>query len=121
DYGGISRIFTELIKGIGLTSGVSSYLSLLYSKNAHLPETGLKASTFINKRDLVKLANHVYNIFDLSTKSYDLYHPTYYEPTLIKYAKGKPVVVTFHDMIHEKYLHQFPELKREAYVIRQKR
>jgi len=33
--------------------------------------------------------------------SFDIFHPTYYDPYFLNYLKGKPFVLTIYDMIHE--------------------
>jgi glycosyltransferase involved in cell wall biosynthesis len=42
----------------------------------------------------------------LAAGSFDVFHPTYYDPYFLEYLGDKPFVLTIHDMIHEK----FPEL-----------
>jgi glycosyltransferase involved in cell wall biosynthesis len=124
DYGGITRIFSELIKGLR-QRGHSAHLSLLHSENTHLKEFGLFENkvnfTLLKRRRIRYLLNEAYNIFDINRQNFDLYHPTYYNPALIKFVKNKPVVVTFHDMTHEKLSTKFPELKRDSNLIKKKK
>ncbi|MCM8787758.1 MAG: glycosyltransferase family 4 protein [Candidatus Omnitrophica bacterium] len=39
----------------------------------------------------------------LKKGDFDVFHPTYYDTYFLKYLRGKPFVLTIHDMIHEKY------------------
>ena len=126
DYGGVSRIFSELVTGIN-KRGNNAHLSLLYSNNTHLkekrivPKGPFKNSPFLKKRNIVYAINEIYNIVDIRRNAFDIYHPTYYSPDLLKYIKDKPIVVTFHDMIHEKLSGKFEELKADTKLIAQKR
>jgi glycosyltransferase involved in cell wall biosynthesis len=121
NFGGVSRIFSELLKGAEVKPSVAAHLSILFSNNAHLSETTVKYSRFFKGREVPKLLNNLYNAYELQLGNHDLYHPSYYDPSLIKFARKKPVVATFHDMIHEKFGEKFPELAREAHVVRQKK
>ncbi len=126
DYGGVSRIFSELVTGIN-KRGSDAHLSLLYSNNTHLKENNIAPHTlfgdsfFLKKRKIVYAVNQVYNILDIRRNEFDVYHPTYYSPDLIKYVKDKPIVVTFHDMIHERLNGTFDELQKDHKLIAQKR
>jgi glycosyltransferase involved in cell wall biosynthesis len=55
----------------------------------------------------------------LKKRSFDLFHPTYYDPYFLEYLRGKPFVLTVHDMIHEKFANEFLRLKNK--VILQKK
>ena len=125
DYGGISRIFTELV--LGLTSkGIEVNLPLLYSNNFHLKEAGLQPDTLLQKitlkkRSLIYAVNDLYNKYEIGKGKFDIYHPTYYKPDLVNYAKNKPVVATYHDMINEKFSGVFKELQSDKSIISQKK
>jgi glycosyltransferase involved in cell wall biosynthesis len=121
NFGGVSRIFSELLKASNNDPEFKAHLSILFSNNSHLQETKVNYSTSIQSREIIKKLNQVYNIYELSCKKYDLYHPTYYSPSLIRFAKDKPVVATFHDMIHEKFMDVFPDLKKEMKVFQDKK
>jgi glycosyltransferase involved in cell wall biosynthesis len=126
DYGGVSRIFSELVVGIR-KRGNDAHLSLLYSNNTHLKENNIvpnypfKDSFFLKKRKIVYAVNQIYNVIDIRRNMFDIYHPTYYNPDLIKYVKNIPTVVTFHDMIHERLSGKFEELKADYKLIAQKK
>ena len=126
-FGGASRIFAELIGTINTDSADQAHLSLLASQNAHLKEKGvvypslLDKVPLLNRQGVIPHINHLYTLADIRLRKFDLYHATYYNPTYLKKAGKKPVVVTFLDMIHERFRDEFPEIAADDRVIRMKR
>jgi glycosyltransferase involved in cell wall biosynthesis len=126
DYGGVSRIFSELLKGINSTNDDHAHLSILFSNNTHLIESGYRINTFFknlkfpSKRKILYQLNNLYNVYDISKLNFDVYHPTYYDAALAQKVKKIPVVATFHDLIHEKLASKFPELQHDAAIIKKK-
>ena len=126
-YGGISRYYAELIAGINQTTDTTAYLPILFSNNVYLREKGIPARPFFARRplpkkiQLIQSANKLYTIPKLRQKSYDVFHATYYDPYFLPYLKGRPFVITFLDMIHEKLGPQFPELADDRIITNQKR
>lgn len=126
-YGGISRYYTELIVGINKSSNNSAYLPLLVSNNVYLKEMGMPARAFFpdikipKKLQAIDYLNKQLNIYKLSRKEYDIFHPTYYDSYFLPYLKGHPYVVTFLDMIHEKFGSDFRELAYDGVITEQKR
>lgn len=124
NYGGISRYFGELIAGINRQSDENrAHLSLLFSNNAHLKETGLNPRPFFPNLPFSKTQPYLYRInkafnrLEMRTRSYDVFHATYYDPYFVGHTRKRPVVVTFLDMIHEKYHTVFPELAADHRVM----
>ncbi|MGV3561022.1 glycosyltransferase family 4 protein [Larkinella arboricola] len=124
NYGGISRYFCELIAGINQQpSHHQAHLSLLFSNNAHLKEKGLWALPFFPDQPFSRTQPYLYrlnkafNWLQMRTQSYDVFHATYYEPYFLDHIRKRPVVVTFLDMIHEKYHNVFPELAADRLVM----
>lgn len=124
NYGGISRYFCELIAGINNQSGSHpAHLSLLFSNNAYLKEKGLQALPFFPGQPFSRTQPHIYrfnkwyNQLEMRTRSYDIFHATYYEPYFFEHIRKRPTVVTFLDMIHEKYHTTFPELAADHKVM----
>lgn len=115
-YGGISRYYAELIAGVNRTPENQARLSLLFSNNVHLHEIGLNGHPFFPSLNVPKKAqvmyrlNKLYNSFSLAKGEFDIFHTTNYNPYFIPYLKKKPFVVTFYDMIHERFAGQYPEL-----------
>lgn len=105
-YGGVSRLFSELIKAYNVEQDISSYLSSRFSNNEYLVNMNLKnlkqtaCDTKLTKKIPI-LINHIGTITDLLTRDYDVFHPTYYNPYFLKFLKSHPFVLTVHDMTHE--------------------
>jgi len=106
-YGGISRYFANLNRGLNATPGVSSRVATLYSENEYLTNEPLLLRSLgakllpANKDDQYKW-NRRYSRWNVRLSNYDVFHPTYYDPYFIKSTR-KPFVVTIHDMIYELY------------------
>lgn len=111
-YGGISRYYCELYSHISQVSDIIPKISVFYSENAyysqlfphkiHIPE-----NNFPGKQTSIHLLNKYYSIIHLIKKNYEIFHPTYYDPYFLQYIKGKPFVLTVHDMIHELFPQYF--------------
>jgi glycosyltransferase involved in cell wall biosynthesis len=117
-FGGISRYFAELIK-----FNPKAELSLKYSDNFYLQEECFKKYkilsgnigydnfilpfNFKGKGRLYRYYrklytnNQVISIKYLKKSNFDLFHPTYYDSYFLDHLKGKPFILTVHDMIHE--------------------
>lgn len=127
NYGGVTRYFSELIHGINLTANDSATLPLLFSNNIHLKEKGfdinhfLPNSNFRRKNRIIYELNKFYTLPALKSEQYDILHPTYFDSYFIPYLNRKPLVVTFHDMIHEKFSEQFKELTFDRGIIARKK
>lgn len=126
DFGGISRYYTEVIRGINQTSDNEAYLSVLLSNNIHIKEAALGVNSLFPNYNLYKKSNIIYKINQLYTVSklksepFDIFHPTYYDPYFISNLKRQPFVVTFLDMIQEKFAVLFPEFDDGGVTVRQK-
>ncbi|QHW00499.1 glycosyltransferase family 4 protein [Spirosoma endbachense] len=126
-YGGIPRYYAELIRGINSTPDNSAYLPLLVSNNIHLRETNIAVRPFFaniripKKLQSIYYLNRQYTIYKLNQQPYDVFHATYYDPYFLPYLKKRPFVVTFLDMIHEKFGTQFSELAYNGVITEQKR
>lgn len=126
-YGGISRYYAELISGINKTGVNKASLSLLFSNNIHLKEIGLDVSsffpnyTFPKKLETMYRLNKLYSELVIHWSTFDIFHATNYNPSFVPHLKGKPFVVTFYDMIHEKFAGKYKELGDVTQVIEYKR
>lgn len=126
-YGGIPRYYAELISGINNTANNVAYLPLLVSNNIHLNEMGMPTVPFFPKIKMPKklqtiyFLNKLYTLKKLQHNPYDIFHATYYDPYFLPYLKGRPLVITFLDMIHEKFGSQFSELAYDGTITKQKR
>ncbi|WP_300968667.1 glycosyltransferase family 1 protein [uncultured Duncaniella sp.] len=105
-FGGISRYFVELINHlppecrphIPLIASENEYLKLLEEK-----KSAISLRHFPEHRKLYYFINGFADRHALRTKSYDIFHPTGYDPYFIGKTKS-PVVVTVHDMIYHEGL-----------------
>lgn len=129
EYGGISRYFYELIVRGMKDSNVDVAMGLTYSNNSLLHDThfpGLKhffpRHQFKGRGRLLTLLNTMKSKQTVQRGDYDLLHPTYYDPYFLqKLPQGKKLVVTFHDMIHEKFGHEYKELTGSNAIFEQKK
>lgn len=98
-YGGIRRYFSEIIKRISLYD-----------------DTRVELFTGFNilPRRLARF-NRAWLNYKLKTTQYDVYHPTYYSPNVIK-RKNAKTVVTVYDMIHEMGLMKYPGIEKEIEI-----
>lgn len=112
-YGGISRYFYELIKGIKQYSENEAVVSLAYTKNAYLSSNKslgtykeIKYKHFKGKTTLIRYINKYRFKKDIKLKC-DIVHPTYYDPYFLNEIGDTPFVLTVYDMIHEKFAKEF--------------
>lgn len=130
-HGGISRCFVELYKH--LPKGVHAQIAVKESDNVYLKEVqevqpaNDRYNKFISKHNFWgkghlhiwydKIThggyypdyNENYVIELLKEGDFDVFHPTYFEDYYLPYLKGKPFVLTIHDMIPELYPQFFPK------------
>ena len=111
-YGGASRYFFEVIRGMETKQGFEIHIPIVLSANAYLKDlNGLRYRRFeyILKgfNWLVSDINCRHAIRKLSDRAFpfDVFHPTYYDPYFLPHLSDKPYVLTIYDMIHE----LFPE------------
>lgn len=111
-YGGISRYFFEVIGGVEKKQGFEIRLPIVLSANSYLKDMNhlrYRRFEYIMKgfNWLVDYINRYYTVRKLAanTISFDVFHPTYFDPYFLPYLSGKPYVLTIYDMIHE----LFPE------------
>lgn len=128
DYGGISRYFYELIK-----HGKSDFeneleLILKYSNNTYIENRDISEhntfflnNNFKGKRRAQMLLNKFSTNNFLKKNNFDIFHPTYYDTYFLKNLKSKNFTVTFLDMIHEKFVSQYPELGNDHKLFNQKK
>lgn len=125
-YGGISRYFYELIKGLESNTETIIQLDLLFSDNRYFQLLRGNASfwnkmNFKGKKDLTCFFANCYDSYQSSIKTFDIFHPTYYNKSSLERTKGKPMVITIHDLIDERFhqnYHSFQSLieARKAHI-----
>lgn len=116
EYGGISRYFFELIKRF---NGIddSCKVSVSLTNNSYLnPDTYLGVHSFLPNRKfkgklkMMNFVNERNSLYKLGKGDFDVFHPTYYDTYFLDKIGKKPFVVTFLDMIHEKFSTQYSEI-----------
>ncbi|WP_020601972.1 glycosyltransferase family 4 protein [Spirosoma spitsbergense] len=122
-YGGISRYYCELIKGINKTEIDTAHLSLLWSNNVHLKEYDISSFIypFTKRHRLLTETNKIYNLLDAKLNNYDIFHATYFDEFLESSISLKPFITTFYDMTYERLSHKFAELSGDKSIIGQKK
>jgi glycosyltransferase involved in cell wall biosynthesis len=119
-FGGISRYFTEIIKGLNVDENFKSYISLIFTNNYYLqsdfPDKFMKFLSDMPQNKVLKKIPFLLNNFNTQRKlkkiEYDVFHPTYYDPYFLPIIGEVPFILTVHDMIHEK----FPEIYKTDYL-----
>jgi glycosyltransferase involved in cell wall biosynthesis len=128
-YGGISRYFSELINELLSDEDVCVRLGMRFSSNGHISNQRY-AGTFTDRRNVWLGMGRALDMIDgasgtgaarmrrllgiaannrrTSSKAiehgdFDVLHPTYYDPYFLSHLKGRPFVLTIHDMIHERF------------------
>ncbi len=106
EYGGISRYFYELIKGMEKL-GNEVFIDGRFSNNIFLPKLKGGVKKFLPdyklpyKNILLFYLNRFLDGERLKKGNFDIFHPTYYHPYFLPLLKGRPYVVTVFDMTHE--------------------
>lgn len=123
-FGGISRYFVELIKQFEHTDSVFTMISIKYSDNYYLKDINisteqlkiLKNNKF--EKQIMYGLNIIPSIHQVSENNFDIFHPTYYGSYYSNFIKRKPIVLTVHDLTHEKYPHFFSKPERNSQMKR---
>ena len=128
EFGGISRYFYELLNQGMMDKENQVNLSLLFSNNAYLTENEqiryqrfFPGKFFKGKVRLQLYINELYSSKLIRKQNFDILHPTYYDTYFLKHIKNKPFTITYLDMIHEKFVGQFPELGFDRTLMENKR
>ena len=116
-YGGISRYFYELMNAFKGRNDVEFELSLKFSNNEYLRDVNYSnhigyqyfANNFRINQVFSRL-NRLYSSARLASGNFDIFHPTYYHSYFLDKIGKKPLVLTFHDALSEKYGKQYPVL-----------
>ncbi|MFC1766306.1 glycosyltransferase family 4 protein [Planctomycetota bacterium] len=124
--GGISRYFSALLQGLGRIKGVNTTLSLAYHRNQYLkgfdlPGPGWRMRLARRIMGQSRAAcNRQLSLCYLEQGEYDVFHPTNYDPYFLDALGSKPMVLTVHDMAHERFQGQYL-LDDHEQIIRNKR
>ena len=116
-YGGISRYFFELMNEFQRIDGVRFKLALKYSPNEYLRKlTGMSIKdvpSYLGKSSKSRfLARYILNrrVTNQSLRHgrYDVFHPTFFDPSFLRLLRGRPFVSTLLDMTPEVFPDLFP-------------
>ncbi len=131
-FGGVSRIFFELMNAYSQDPEVRFNLSLKYTDNEYLKnaewvanvrpylkripyKSGLRLPVHMARNVVVKQINNYrknenrrYSEKIIARGEYDIFHPTYFDPYFLDYLHNKPFVLTVYDMIYELFPEYFP-------------
>jgi glycosyltransferase involved in cell wall biosynthesis len=130
-FGGVSYYYAKIIEG--LAASVEAIVAVRRSGNEHLAglrshlaypvlnsgfiEDFMFGAKFPGKNRAFAARNRLFPRFDatavnaaasiaeIGLRTFDLFHPTYYDPYFLSALGGIPYVLTVHDCTHE----QFPE------------
>ena len=107
-YGGISRYFFNVIQGMGEKQDFEIRLPIVLSMNSYLKNLNhlqYRRFEYILKgfNWLTAYINRCHTVRKLTDKafSFDIFHPTYFDPYFLPYLSDRPCVLTIYDMIHE--------------------
>lgn len=107
NYGGISRYFYELITRISKLKDVKALVDGKFSNNIYLSRLKedvkeiLPGINFPFKNVFMFYLNNFLDNKNLREGKFDILHATYYHPYFMNKLKGKPYVLTVHDLTHE--------------------
>lgn len=111
-FGGISRYFYELRRHLALDTELSLSVSTNYYLHAD-PATRRESGLYLPERPYKwfkgweKRWNRASSLHRLDRGDFRVFHPTYYNPYFLSHLKGKPYVITVHDMTHELFPQYF--------------
>ncbi|MCR5036389.1 MAG: glycosyltransferase family 4 protein [Bacteroidales bacterium] len=122
-FGGVSNSYVQLIMQL-YKLGVDVCIGMKDTRNFHLIRVGLVSKQSNFKRIASGLMSRVGKSMDnipwkvaldsskynrqfsvdlLEKQDFDVFEPTFFDPYFIPYLKGKPFVITIHDMIMERF------------------
>jgi glycosyltransferase involved in cell wall biosynthesis len=135
-FGGVSRIYFELMNAYVKDPEIMFKLSLKYTDNEYLKDAGWitdvrpfvkrigddgnaglpvrMAKNFIVKRmnEHRKAENRKHSEKIIARGEFDIFHPTYFDPYFLDSLKNKPFVLTVYDLIYELFPEYFPSSQK---------
>lgn len=108
-WGGVSRLFCELLREFANQQNVDADLSLRYSSNHYINNAGIADCRDIFpscsakwKTALVRAANQRESTKRIRQGAYDIFHPTYYDAYFLRFLNDKPFILSVYDMTPER-------------------
>lgn len=118
-YGGVSRYVVELARHLAMIQGCGVRIGAFLHVNAYLLQAspglvlGWATGDYSWAKRLRPRINFGLSRLWMAKCKPDIVHETYYSERSIGPTTSK-VVITVHDMIHEKFRENFPEMDREC-------
>ncbi len=116
--GGVSRYFAELLTWL-TKQDCSVRVPLAFTGNRYLHnfdpvryKDWLQGKNFKGKAYINAFLNQIVSSHALKKNDWDVLHPTYYHPYFIPFLKGRPFVLTIHDMTHELFPDGFSDIRK---------
>jgi glycosyltransferase involved in cell wall biosynthesis len=110
-FSGIARYHYELSKGIE-SKGFKTQIATLFTQSEYLlKDPRYKVINLLGYKkfrgrytmsNFVEELNQKYAVSQVKKNKFDLFHPTYYDPYFLPQLH-KPLVITVHDFVHEKF------------------
>jgi glycosyltransferase involved in cell wall biosynthesis len=144
-FGGVSRIFIELMNAYSHDPTINFKLSIQYSDNDYFKDSErntrvrpylkrisgggrmtlpirMAGNSIVNRvNSYRKYENRKYSEKIISEGQFDVFHPTYFDPYFLDYLHNKPFVLTVYDLIYELFpeyfLHSRKFLKGKSLLI----
>lgn len=125
-FGGISRIYAELLFNFSKRNDIEAHSFIYYTENLHLINYNLGNTFFPFKfwrffpfrlKNYLLEKSRIKTIKELENGNYDVFVPTYYDTSFLPFLNGTPFVLVVYDMIHELY----PELEQGSDIIHNKK
>lgn len=116
-YGGISKytynMMREIMHYVEIEFGIPVVVSVNEYFRDMIKGKTLKKYPKKGKR-ILRIINKFYTILYVLSHKIDIYHPTYYDPYLLKLCNLKKIkiIVTIHDMTHELFTGVLPYAKK---------
>jgi glycosyltransferase involved in cell wall biosynthesis len=135
-FGGVSRIFIELMNAFSHDPEIDFKLSIQYSDNEYFKNSGqnihlrpylkrisgggrmalparMAGNIIVNRINKYrKYKNRKYSEKTISEGQFDVFHPTYFDPYFLYSLHNKPFVLTVYDLIYELFPEYYPRSRK---------
>ncbi len=116
-YGGVARYFYDLMHNLKYDQNVKVDLAIMFSNNDYLKKSDIKKafsfSNFLGYRLTNMLFSHLNranSAIKIARHDFDILHPTSYNGYFLPFLGNKPFVITYHDVIPEKFPEKYAGL-----------
>ena len=108
-YGGVARYFYDLIHNLQKIPNVEVELLLKFSNNEYLKDNSVvdfnTYTQFLGNHTnlLFSHLNRLNSGLNIYFRDFDIFHPTFFNNYFLQFLGKKPFVMTYHDVIPEKF------------------